>query len=311
MPALCTGWSIGPLHRAAIRCGRLFVTGKDRVGFKSDDPREAITGSDPEAPPEMWPADGAGGPEDLDWPVVRDAIAVIGVGHLGRRMKVSDSKVRHWLTGDRMPADPQAVKNAVIGAIKDSSHFLFGAFAGESDTDLAARLPARAFVVRQFLGEVARRIARDADLSNAARATGLPRNTLREWCGVPVPERPLGRVAIVAAGLGKWARAEIKAVGRSISFEPGIAGDLQAICAALALRRGEKAEPPDLSRLYAVIEEEGARLAFDRLPGFAAMPRSANAGVIVLVEHEAWGLGAPDPPERYDEWDGPPDPQPA
>ena len=152
-----------------------------------------------------------------------------------------------------MPADPQAVKNALIGAIKDSSHFLFGALVGESDMDIVARLPGRALVVRLLLSEVARRIAADYDLSKAARATGLARNTLREWCGEPAPERPLGRVAFVAAGLGKWARAEIKAARRSISFEPRMAGDLEAMCAALALRRGDTAEPPELWRLYAVI----------------------------------------------------------
>jgi hypothetical protein len=48
---LCTGLSVGPLFPLTLRCGPLFITGKDRVGFKSDDPQEALGGD--EAPAEI------------------------------------------------------------------------------------------------------------------------------------------------------------------------------------------------------------------------------------------------------------------
>jgi hypothetical protein len=80
-----------------------------------------------------------------------------------------------------------------------------------------------------------------------------------------------------------------------VSFEPGIAGDLQAICAALALWRCEEAEAPPLGKLYAALEEEAARLSFDWMCG----PPKEGWRVAVVVEHAAWGLGSAEPPERW------------
>jgi hypothetical protein len=213
-------------------------------------------------------------------------MAEIGAGEMARRRKTNARNARRWIDGQK-PAELPAAKEAAIGAINDCCRFLFGAFAGETDADIIARLPERAAALRWFLAEAATKAVRRFDLSGTARRCGIARNTLREWCGETIPARPLNRVATVAGGLGRWARAEIKAPGRKLpALDHGIAGDLQAICVALALGSADKARVPKLPQLYEALEDEAGKLALDRLfesPG-------EGWRVAVMVEPGAAGL---------------------
>jgi hypothetical protein len=256
----CEGRTRGPLSRLSIRDGRKFVTGKDRIGWRSDDPANAFGG---EMVPEMWPIDGGAQPgEECDWPVVRTAAALIPAARLAKRLEKDVSTVSRWLRGRAKPAEPRKVAAAVaaeVAALDPTMGALLGLGDAASDEAMCAAHPDLAALMQTFLAAAVDFFARIEGIRAAARSASIPEKTLRDWRrdGTSIftgKIQPLRKTVAIAAKLGRAARGRIKTTRKRFTFWPGVVGDCQAICVAVALAIGEKVgtEPP----APAVLREE-------------------------------------------------------
>jgi hypothetical protein len=257
----CDGRTRGPLMRMAIRDGRKFVTGKDRIGRRSDNPADAFGG---EMPPETWPADGKSGLE-CDWTTVRNAAAVVGAAPLAKHLGIAKRSVQRWLASKCEPADQRKVAAAVAACVIEidptiNAIFDLGEVAG--DETFCAVLPERAALLQLFLAASIDFFARTEGMRSAARTASIPEGTLREWRrdGTSISTgdiQPLAKTIAVAARLGKAARVRIRAARKRFTFWPGVVGDYQAIFIALALALGEKVgtEPPAPAALRELTEQ--------------------------------------------------------
>lgn len=246
----CDGRTRGPLMRMAMRDGRKFVTGKDRIGRRLDDPSDAFSG---EMEPEIWPTDGKSGLE-CDWPTVRKAAAVVGARALAKKLGVAKRSAERWLTGKCEPADQQKVAAAVAACVMEidpTINALLGLGEVAGDEAFCVVLPEGAALMQVFLAAAIDLVARIEGMRAAARTARIPENTLRDWRRdraliLKGEIQPLGKTVANAARLGRGARARIKAARKRFTFWPDTVGDYQAIYVALALALGQKigTEPP-------------------------------------------------------------------
>jgi hypothetical protein len=180
----CDGQTRGPLRRMAMRDGQKFVTGKDRIGWRSDDPSDAFGG---EFEPEVWPVGGVEIDRDY-WPAIREAAKVIGAGPLAKRLGKTERAVRLWLDGSRTPAEPREVAAAAPGCLAEIDPTLmallgFGYEAGNEA--ICAALPAFAATLQGFVAAALDFFVRAGGLRETGRGADIPKSTLGEWRGGP------------------------------------------------------------------------------------------------------------------------------
>jgi hypothetical protein len=124
----------------------------------------------------------------------------------------------------------------------------------------------------------------EGGLSGLERATGIARNTLREFparaLGEPVP---VTKLLTIGTGLRQWAKTAVRIAWRRVTLLPGPVGDAHAVCLALAAGLGAGAGntsviPPGIDELCEAMAGFVAAVVVVLALGTLAKPSEIDAG---------------------------------